>query len=140
MTNKKLADQGSVALGLISSTHSFLMTFKIHVCTSSIQFAVTDMERDSPGSCNKYLYGSSRIRSEAAWVSLSIASSVHKSLVEDKEQKKVRKNKRPSFLNINEQPRVFIFCAIQPLQPFMKKGQNTKICGRKINLFKLSCN
>lgn len=90
MTNKKLADQGSVALGLISSTHSFLMTFKIHVCTSSIQFAVTDMERDSPGSCNKYLYGSSRIRSEAAWVSLSIASSVHKSIVEDKEQKKTK--------------------------------------------------
>ena len=106
------------------------MTFKIHVCTSSLQSAVTDVERDSPGSCNKYLYGSSRIRSEAACGSLSIASSLHKSIVEDKEQKKVRKTKRPSFLNINEQPWVFICCAIQPRQPFMKTGQNKMICER----------
>lgn len=35
---------------------------------------VTDVEKDSPGSCNKYLYGSRRIRSEAACESLSIAS------------------------------------------------------------------
>lgn len=35
---------------------------------------MSDVQKDSPGNCNKYLYGSSRIRSEAGCESLSIAS------------------------------------------------------------------
>lgn len=44
--------------------------------------------RDSPGSCSRYLYGSIRIRSELACELLSISSSLINSELEDNRKRK----------------------------------------------------
>ena len=66
---------------LISNKHVSWWSFSFITLTPTI---VT--EKDSPGSCNKYLYGSSRIRSEAAPGSQSIAFNVRISTLEEKDK------------------------------------------------------
>lgn len=101
----------------------FSFMFVRETCPIALQSLITVTKTDSPGSCNKYLYGSSRILSEAAAASLSMAWSLNKSILvhppPKKKQRKVRKLKkkavkdRPSFslfdwflniLNVNCQP------------------------------------